>query len=184
VRYDGGRMMEAITRGDGTVGEEVTANARTIRSLPLRIAHTGPIEARGEVIMPRAAIRASQCRTRSGLDCRYSPIHATRRGRRTRARSGGHRRARRLTYFSYMLFPPQPEHSKSLDWLSKPRIQRQHASQVCKGIVEVQKFCDHWDEARHKLPYETDGVVGESKFHRFAARTWIHVKSSTLGHGL
>ncbi len=158
VRYEAGRMTDAITRGDGAVGEEVTANARTIRSLPLRIPHDGEIEVRGEVIMPAAAFaRLNQEREAAGLSLLANPRNSAAGG--VRALDPAVTAARRLTFFAYILYPPKPEHSESLEWLSKQGFKVNTNRKVCKGLAQVQKFCDHWAEARHKLPYDTDGVV-------------------------
>jgi DNA ligase (NAD+) len=158
ARYNGGNLIEAITRGDGTVGEEVTANARTIRSLPLHIQHPGAVEVRGEVIMPTASFqRLNDQRAAAELAPFANPRNAAAGGVRTL--DPAVTAARRLTYFTYALFPAKPEHWDSMEWLAAQGFKVNSNRKLCQGIAEVQAFIDHWDEARHKLPYETDGIV-------------------------
>jgi len=158
ARYESGSLVQAITRGDGTVGEEVTANARTIRSLPLHIEHQGPVEVRGEVIMPAAAFkRLNDERAAAELAPFANPRNAAAGG--VRVLDPVVTAARRLTYFTYFLIPAKPEHWQSLEWLATQGFKVNSNRKLCQGIGQVQAFIDHWDEARHKLPYETDGIV-------------------------
>jgi DNA ligase (NAD+) len=158
ARYEGGSLVQAITRGDGTVGEEVTANARTIRSLPLHIEHQGPVEVRGEVIMPAVAFkRLNDERAAAELAPFANPRNAAAGG--VRVLDPAVTAARRLTYFTYFLIPAKPEHWQSLEWLAAQGFKVNSNRKLCQGIGQVQAFIDHWDEARHKLPYETDGIV-------------------------
>ncbi len=158
IRFEDGQQTQAITRGDGAVGEEVTANVRTIRSVPLRIPHQGAIEVRGEVIFPRAAFdKLNASREEAGLSKFANPRNAAAGG--VRVLDPAITASRGLMFFSYILFPPHAEHSKTLEWLTEQGFKVEKHWKLCKGIAEVQEFCDHWDEARHKLPYDTDGVV-------------------------
>src|SRR5205807_6278667 len=67
--------------------------------------------------------------------------------------------ARRLTFFAYLLLPPEPEHWKSLDTLAAQGFKVNKNRKLCHGLDQVLAFCDHWENARRELPYETDGIV-------------------------
>ncbi len=158
ARYDGGRLVQAITRGDGTVGEDVTPNARTIHSLPLAIKHQGAIEVRGEIIMPRRSFeRLNAEREKAGLSLFANPRNAAAGG--VRVLDPAVTAARRLTYFSYALFPPRPHHTANLEWLAEQGFNVNRNWRLCHGVEPVVKFLDDWEEKRRTLPYETDGVV-------------------------
>ena len=77
LRYERGRFVQGATRGDGTTGEDVTANLRTIETIPDRLPEPATLEARGEVFMPKARVRAHQRRARGGRACRCTPTRAT-----------------------------------------------------------------------------------------------------------
>jgi len=160
ARYEGGRLIQAITRGDGTVGEEVTANARTIRALPLRIAHGGQVEVRGEIIMPLEEFRRLNAEREAAELARFAnPRNAAAGG--VRVLDPAVTAARRLTFFAYALFPTQPEHWKSLEWLVREGFKVNKNRRLCHGIEQVLGFCDDWEEKRRTLPYETDGIVAK-----------------------
>jgi DNA ligase (NAD+) len=160
ARYEGGSLIQAITRGDGTVGEEVTANARTIRALPLRIAHQGPVEVRGEIVMPLEAFRRLNAEREAAELARFAnPRNAAAGG--VRVLDPAVTAARRLTFFAYALFPPQQEHWKTLEWLDGEGFKVNKNRRLCHGVEQVIGFCDDWEEKRRTLPYETDGIVAK-----------------------
>jgi DNA ligase (NAD+) len=160
ARYEGGRLVQAITRGDGTVGEEVTANARTIRALPLGIAHQEAVEVRGEIVMPIEEFnRLNREREAAQLSKFANPRNAAAGG--VRVLDPALTAARRLTFFAYALFPPQPEHWKSMEWLAGQGFKVNKNRRLCHGVEQVIGFCDEWEEKRRALPYETDGIVAK-----------------------
>ncbi|HEV7605466.1 MAG TPA: NAD-dependent DNA ligase LigA [Candidatus Limnocylindrales bacterium] len=161
LRYERGRFVQGATRGDGTTGEDVTANLRTIEAVPARLKEPATLEARGEVFMPRAEFkRINEEREEAGL-----PLYANPRN----SGAGSLRQidpsvtaGRKLSAWFYQLveegalvgtqtealgrlaalgFPVNPEHRSDLD---------------IDGVIA---FTERWREARHALPYETDGVV-------------------------
>ncbi len=161
--YKGGRFTQAVTRGDGTVGEDVTENARTIRSLPLAVA--GKLEAfevRGEAIMNRAAFeRLNAERDEKGLSRFANPRNAA--AGSLRVLEPQVTASRRLDYYTYFLLaagePAFDSHWRSLDEMAKMGFKVNPHRRLCTGIEEVWAFCAHWESHREELPYEIDGVV-------------------------
>src|SRR6187549_3132686 len=161
LRFERGRFVQGATRGDGTTGEDVTANLRTISVIPPRLTEPATLEARGEVFMPKAEFkRINEAREEAGL-----PLYANPRN----SGAGSLRQIdptvtarRRLSTWFYQLvedgdtvvtqtaalerlaalgFPVNPERASDLD---------------IEGVIE---FTERWRDARHDLSYETDGVV-------------------------
>lgn len=168
VHYADGRMERAVTRGDGRVGEDVTENARTIHSLPLRITngHLGsePFEVRGEVVMNRRSFeRLNEERQRQGLPLFANPRNAG--AGALRALDPSITAARRLEYFTYFLLRNGDflcaSHWESMERLAAAGFKVNPHRKKCKGIEELLKFIHEWDERRESLPYEIDGVVAK-----------------------
>jgi DNA ligase (NAD+) len=161
LRYDRGRFVQGATRGDGTTGEDVTANLKTISVVPSRLEEPATLEARGEVFMPKAEFkRINEEREEAGLALYANPRNSG---------AGSLRQidptvtaGRKLSAWFYQLvedgetvttqtaalarlaglgFPVNPEHAADLD---------------IEGVID---FTERWREERHNLPYETDGVV-------------------------
>jgi DNA ligase (NAD+) len=169
LTYDArGALVRGVTRGDGVEGEDVTPNVRTIRALPLTLAGGGPgraIEVRGEVFLPRASF-ARINREREEAD---EPVFANARN----AAAGTMRTldpklvaARGLGAFVYQLVDPdatpetrQASHSQTLQAFDAWSLPVEPHWRRCEGIEAVIAFCREWIDARHALPFETDGVV-------------------------
>jgi DNA ligase (NAD+) len=169
--YENGLFARAVTRGDGMTGEDVTANARTIRSIPLRVAEEtlkklglGPnFEARGEIIMPKRAFEAlNESQEAQGLKVFMNPRNAAAGSVRvidTRITA-----SRRLEFYGYALLsngamPKIRRQSQALEALSKMGFRVFVDWKVCHSLDEVIAFCEKWDKQREKLPYDIDGVV-------------------------
>jgi DNA ligase (NAD+) len=163
AHYRDGKFTQAITRGDGTVGEDVTENARTIRSLPLRV--KGPLpsfEVRGETVMSRRAFeRLNTERDAKGLSHFANPRNAA---------AGSLRQLeprvtaeRRLEYYTYFLLtegrPASDSHWRSLEELRHLGFKVEPHSKICQTIDEVFDLCNAWEGKREELPYDIDGVV-------------------------
>jgi DNA ligase (NAD+) len=165
VQYRDGSFRQAVTRGDGMVGEVVTENARTIRSLPLRIkTDLAQLEARGEVMMNSKAFeRLNAERDRLGLSRFANPRNAA--AGSIRVLEPQITAARRLEYFAYFLFaggqPYYGSHWESLEALVKMGFKVNPHRRLCADVEELIGFYREWEAKRDSLPYEIDGVVAK-----------------------
>src|SRR5713101_2300978 len=163
THYRDGKFIQAVTRGDGRVGEEVTENARTIRSLPLRTSsRLEQFEVRGETVMLRRAFeRLNAERDESGLSRFANPRNAAAGG--LRVLDPSITASRRLEFYAYFLLvegrPQFPSHWESLDALEKMGFKVNSKRRLCRNIDELLAFCREWELKRDDLPYEIDGVV-------------------------
>ena len=162
VKYRHGKFAQAITRGDGTVGEDVTENARTIRSIPLRPrGHPkGDWEARGEVVFDRKGFeRLNEERTAAGLPVFANPRNAA--AGSIRVLDPAITAARKLEFFAYFLIPPPASQSEALRELQELGLKVNKHWRVCGDIEALVAFCKEWEEKRDTLPFEIDGVVAK-----------------------
>jgi DNA ligase (NAD+) len=163
AHYRDGRFTQAITRGDGLVGEDVTENARTIRSLPLSIpAGKAELEARGEALMNRRGFeRLNADREQQALARFANPRNAAAGG--LRALDPAVTAARRLDFYAYLLLsagePVCESHWAALEELARLGFKVNPHRRLCHGAGEVIAFCAEWETRRESLPYEIDGVV-------------------------
>jgi len=161
--YRENRFVQAVTRGDGLVGEEVTENARTIRSLPLRTNSTlDHFEVRGETVMLRRAFeRLNQERDERGLSRFANPRNAA--AGSLRVLDPSITASRRLEFYTYFLLvggrPYYQSHWESLDALNKMGFKVNARRKLCGSLDELLAFCREWESKRDDLPYEIDGVV-------------------------
>jgi DNA ligase (NAD+) len=170
LQYADGVLVRGVTRGDGTTGEDVTPNVKTIRSIPLQVDTAvlkkaklpSDFEVRGEVLMTRRAFEAlNRQQEQSGgkifVNARNSAAGAV------RVLDPSITAARRLDFFAYYLFVdgkvPFPKHSDSLAALKQLHFRASDDWKLCSGIDAVIAYCEYWDAKREKLPYEIDGVV-------------------------
>jgi DNA ligase (NAD+) len=163
AHYRDGRLHQAITRGDGLVGEDVTENARTIRSMPLKIkSELAAFEARGETIMPRKSFeKLNADREKQELAPFANPRNAA--AGALRALEPSVTASRQLEYFAYFLLVDgrfyYDSHWESLDALAKMGFKVNPRRKKCAGVDELLEFCREWETKRESLPYEIDGVV-------------------------
>jgi DNA ligase (NAD+) len=167
AHYRDGSFRQAVTRGDGTTGEDVTENARTIRSLPLRVKTRLPkllsaFETRGETVLNRRAFeRLNADRDEKGLARFANPRNAA--AGSLRMLEPQVTASRRLDYYTYFLLadgqPIYDSHWASLEELARMGFKVNAERKVCANIDEVLAFCEHWGARREELPYEIDGVV-------------------------
>jgi len=170
LRYQDGHLERGITRGDGTEGEDVTANVRTVRSIPLSIPKEklkkagipADFEVRGEMLMPIAGFRKmNEERERQGLSTFANPRNAT--AGTVRQLEPGITAQRRLDYFPYMLLRDGrtyfDRHSQTMDALEVAGFKVNSNRKLAKNLDEVWKFIQGWEEKRDSLPYEIDGIV-------------------------
>ena len=161
--YRENQFVQAVTRGDGLVGEDVTENARTIRSLPLRTNSTlDHFEVRGETVMLRRAFeRLNQERDERGLSRFANPRNAA--AGSLRVLHPSITASRRLEFYTYFLLvggrPYYQSRWESLDALNKLGFKVNARRKLCGSLDELLAFCREWESKRDDLPYEIDGVV-------------------------
>jgi len=168
--YDDGQLVRGITRGDGTVGEDVTLNVRTVRSVPLsipqqRLKKAGiPVdfEVRGELLMPLAAFKKmNEERETKGLSLFANPRNAT--AGTVRQLESKVTAQRRLDYFAYGLLQNGrsyfDRHLKTLDALDAAGLKVNPNRKLVRSMEEVWDFIRQWEGKRDSLPYEIDGIV-------------------------
>lgn len=165
ARYEGGLLVRAITRGDGEEGEDVTENARTIRSLPLRLkGDLQNVEARGEVVMDRKAFeRLNAERDRQGLPRYANPRNSA--AGSLRVLEPQITASRQLHFFAYFLLdggrPVLDSHWEALETLAALGFKVEPHRRLCTGIEQLLEFCREFESRRDELPYEIDGVVAK-----------------------
>ena len=165
VQYEDGRLKQAITRGDGQVGEDVTENARTIRSLPMVVSSPWQkFEVRGEVLMSRTAFeRLNAERAAAGLELYKNPRNSAAGSLRTL--DTALTAARKLDFFTYFLLvdgqPALPSHWANLERLRALGFKVNPNVIQAPGLDDLLAFCREWGERRESLTYEIDGVVAK-----------------------
>jgi DNA ligase (NAD+) len=170
LQYEDGILVRGVTRGDGTTGEDVTPNVKTIRSVPLQV-DTGVLkkaklgadfEVRGEIMMTRKSFEAlNRQQEESGGKIFVNPRNAA--AGAVRMLDPKITASRKLDFFAYYLYidgkVPFAKHSDSLQALQQMRFRASSDWKLCDGIDAVIEYCTGWDHKREKLPYEIDGVV-------------------------
>jgi DNA ligase (NAD+) len=168
--YGDGRLERGITRGDGNVGEDVTLNVRTVRSIPLSISKDklkkagipADFEVRGEMLMPLAAFRKlNEERERQGLSVFANPRNFT--AGTVRQLEPSITAQRRMDFFAYMLLKDGQTYfdrqSKAMDAMELAGFKVNPNRRLAKNLEEVWKFIQSWEAKRESLPYEIDGIV-------------------------
>jgi len=161
ILYRGGRYVQAVTRGDGVQGDDVTANVKTIKSLPLVIPERREVEVRGEVYLPFESFR----KINREREAREDPLFANPRN----AASGSIRlldpkevAARKLDVFLYSLFIDGAETAsqwENLQTIKKLGFKTNPHSRLCRTLAEVVDFWVEWTVRRDTLDYDADGIV-------------------------
>ena len=170
LHYEDGKLVRGITRGDGTTGEDVTPNVRTVRSIPLSISkeklkESGippDFEVRGEMLMPIAAFKKmNEEREQKALSLFANPRNAT--AGTVRQLEPSITAQRRLDYFSYMLLRNGrtyfDRHWKTLNALDTAGFKVNPSRKLVKNFDEIWAFIEREETKREKLPYEIDGIV-------------------------
>jgi DNA ligase (NAD+) len=164
AHFEDGRFQRAITRGDGLTGEDVTENARTIRSMPLRVKASEAFEVRGEVIMTRHGFeRLNEQREQEGLPLYANPRNSA--AGSLRVLDPTVTAARQLEFMAYYFLvqgqPGMDSHHASLDHLVDLGFKVNSHRRLCKNVDELFAFCQEMEAQRDSLPYEIDGVVAK-----------------------
>jgi len=157
VHYREGKFAQAVTRGDGATGEDVTENAKTIRSIPFRAKAE---EVRGEVVFNRKSFdKLNEERAAAGLPVFANPRNAA--AGSLRVLDPTITASRRLDYFSYYSVPAPATQHETLERLAEMGFKVNPNWRKCKDIEALVAFCKEWEEKRDGLPYEIDGVVAK-----------------------
>lgn len=161
--YEDGLLVRGATRGDGTIGEDITSNIKTIRSIPMRLKEKVTMEARGEAYMPKSSFaKLNEERTAQGEVLFANPRNAA---------AGSLRQldpkitaSRNLSMFVYGMGGDGEEqnidnHLDALGFMKKQGLPTNKETQKCISIEEVLSFIEEWTGKRHDIPYEIDGIV-------------------------
>src|SRR5579863_273050 len=172
--YQDGKLLRGITRGDGTVGEDVTLNVRTVRSVPLSIPKgklekagiPEDFEVRGELLMPTAAFKkVNEERESKGLATFANPRNFT--AGTVRQLNANVTAERHMDFFPYILLENGrtyfDRHSKTLDALVEAGFKVNPNHKLVHDIDEAWEFIREWEGKRESLPYEIDGIVIRSE---------------------
>lgn len=162
LRYENGLFEQGATRGDGTTGEDITANLKTIRSIPLRLNQPISLEVRGEAFMPKKSFEAlNKIKDENGEEPFANPRNAA---------AGSLRQldpriaaSRNLDIFLYAIGDVGQtgvqSHSEGLDLLDTLGFKTNKERKKCQTIEDVLQYIEGWQEKRPHLPYEIDGIV-------------------------
>ncbi len=164
LTYRNGRLVQAVTRGDGTMGDDVTVNVRTIRTIPLELHGADfpeEFEIRGEIFMPRNVFdEINNEREDIGETPFANPRNAA--AGTLKLLNSAEVARRKLDCTLYYLLGenlPADNHYENMLKAKEWGFKVSEHMTLCKNLTEVQHFIEHWDKARKKLPFDTDGVV-------------------------
>ena len=167
IRYEHGKLVQAVTRGDGTQGDDITTNVRTIKSVPLQLNGPAPesFEIRGEIVLPHAAFE----RLNSSRRAEDQPEFANPRNCASgtlKLQDSSVVASRGLDAYLYFVLPDgvlADTHSKTIDAAGELGFKVPEKSDkyiaVCSGIEDIKAFIEYWDVERHHLPFDIDGIV-------------------------
>jgi len=161
IHYQNGLLLKAATRGDGNVGEEITNNIRTIRSIPLKVKEHSEFEVRGEVFMPIDGFNKFNAERESrGEKLFANPRNST--AGTLKLQDPKLVNERPLDIFTYYLLGDKlkiKSQVESLDFLEQLGFKINLNYKLCRNIEEVVEYCREWENKRDDLPYEIDGIV-------------------------
>lgn len=162
LRYEQGRFVRAATRGDGSVGENITENVKTIKSVPLTLSEPIDIEVRGECYMPKQSFfTLNQKREEEGVEVFANPRNAA--AGSLRQLDSAVTAQRNLSTFLYTLADFGPLHAatqeEALNHLDQLGFRTNHERRTCQSVEEVWAFIEEFQVKRSELPYDIDGVV-------------------------
>ncbi len=162
LQYERGLLVRGATRGDGNVGEDITHNLRTVKSIPLRLRRPVTVEVRGEVYMPREAfLKLNEERKRTGQPLFANPRNAAAGSlRQLDPRVAAERRLEMITYA--LGYSPElvfATHYEALLALKDLGLRINPYLKITKSLDEVIAYCESWRERRYDLPFDIDGLV-------------------------
>ena len=165
LQYENGILTRAVTRGDGTQGDDVTTNVKTIRTVPLKLHGDFPsfFEMRGEIVMPFESFnRLNEQRAEMGDDRFANPRNAAAGTLKLQdSKEVAHRRLDNYCYYMMMddLEDRYQTHFESLMAARQWGFNISNHFKVCRSVEEIMDFISYWDEERHHLPFAIDGIV-------------------------
>lgn len=163
LTYENGSLLRAVTRGDGTQGDEVTANIKTIKSVPLQLKGDFPaiFDIRGEIVLPfEGFIKMNEERLEAGEEPYRNPRNTA--SGSLKLQDSAEVAKRPLDCLLYNITGPNLGFDTQFEGLEKARhmgFKVPSAAKLVSSVDAVFEFVEYWDEHRHNLPYETDGVV-------------------------
>lgn len=161
--YEDGALVRALTRGDGVRGDDVTANVRTISSIPLRLNGNVParFEIRGEILMPwKSFDRLNEERERDGEPLFANPRNAASGTLKSKnSRVVAHRQLDAYLYYLLGEDIPTVSHYDNMQQAQSWGFKISDAMKLAHSLQDIYDYIDYWDEARHALPVATDGIV-------------------------
>ena len=167
IRYEHGKLVQAVTRGDGTQGDDITTNVRTIRSVPLQLNGPAPesFEIRGEIVLPHAAFERLNASRRDEGQAEFANPRNCASGT-LKLQDSSVVASRGLDAYLYFVLPDgvlADTHSKTIEAAGElgfkvPRKSDKYITE-CAGIEEIKAFIEYWDVERHHLPFDIDGIV-------------------------
>ena len=163
LTYENGELLRAVTRGDGYQGDDITTNVRTIRSVPLKLKgdYLKRIDIRGEIILPfEGFAKMNEDRVEAGEDPYRNPRNTA--SGSLKLQDSREVAERPLDCLVYSIKSDHLPFSSQYEILNIARqwgFKVPNVAKLASSLNEVMKFIDHWDQHRHDLPYETDGVV-------------------------
>lgn len=163
LKYQNGKLVEGVTRGDGVQGDEITTNVRTIRSIPLSLKQfpAGDLFVRGEIILPYSGFQQLNAeREELGLEPFMNPRNTA--SGSLKMQDSTEVAKRPLEAFMYSVLGenlPFDTQWDMLNYARKAGFKVPGDAQLCQNATEIKEFIDHWNQARHDLPYDIDGIV-------------------------
>lgn len=163
ILYENGKLKQAVTRGDGFQGDEITANVKTISDIPLTLKDEYPDQffMRGEIFLTRKNFdKINARREEEGLDLFMNPRNTA--SGSLKMQDSAEVRKRGLSAVLYQFISseiPAETHWELLTNAKKWGFKVSDQARLCRNLAEIQDFINYWDEARHELPFEIDGIV-------------------------
>ena len=165
LTYENGLFVKAVTRGDGTQGDDVTTNIKTIRSIPLRLKGDYPdfFEMRGEVIMPHSSFNSINAeREDLGLQPFANPRNAA--AGTIKLQDSKEVAKRKLDQYCYFMMMDDDKmifntHYESLAAAKQWGFNVSNFMAICKNVEDIEDFINYWDDKRKELPFDIDGIV-------------------------
>jgi DNA ligase (NAD+) len=179
--YENGELKQAVTRGDGVQGDDVTTNVKTIKSIPLKLRGDFPalFEVRGEIFMPRKVFdEINTEREEIGEALMANPRNAA--SGTLKMQDSAVVAKRKLDCYMYYVLGENlhfETHSQNIDKAKAWGLKISEKSKVCNGIDEVFDFINHWDKERYNLPYDIDGIVIKVNNYKYQEQLGLTAKS-------